>query len=546
MSASILLLSAIILFVFGYRFYGRFLSHKLGIDPNLQTPAHTMNDGVDYMPARRSVLVGHHFASIAGAGPILGPIYGVIFGWVPVFFWILIGSIFVGGVHDFTSIVASVRHGGKSIGEVIESVIGLSGKRLFLIFAWFMLILVVAVFCRAVASIFVKAPATASASLSIVLLAVLFGLSLYHFKIPLWVASSLSVLLLFGCLILGTRFPIQFSFQTWMFILIGYIFIASVTPVWILLQPRDYLNSFLLYAILLGGAVGIFVSNPQVTFPSFTSFHTDLGMLFPILFVTVACGAISGFHSLVSSGTTSKQLNNERDAQVVGYGSMLIEGILAVIALITALVLAKGDYSYLITQKGGGPIEIFATGVGGFIASLGIPQSTAVTFAALAISAFALTSLDTATRLGRFLFQEYFSGEKFQKFNKKESGLDQANLIQNRFFATFCTVGAAGALAFTGSSQTIWPLFGASNQLLAAIVLLAITIWFSKLKKKNLFVKIPMVFMFVVTLTALINLVHKNIIGQNWILFSFSFFLLILAVFLIFQALRDFKVKRDK
>jgi len=537
MSASILLITAIVLFIFGYRFYGHFLSRKLGIDPSRTTPAHTKKDGVDYVPARSSVLVGHHFASIAGAGPILGPIYAVIFGWVPVFLWILIGSIFVGGVHDFTTLIASVRHGGKSIGEVIEDYIGLSGKRLFLIFSWFMLILIVAVFCRAVASIFVKEPATASSSFLIIILAVLFGLALYRFRIRLWMANILGVILLVGCIALGTQFPTHLSFPIWMAVLIVYIFIASVTPVWILLQPRDYLNSFLLYAILIGGAAGIFITNPQITAPMFTTFNTNSGMLFPILFVTVACGAISGFHSLVSSGTTSKQLNREQDAQVVGYGSMLIEGVLAVIALITALVLLQGDYAQLVTKEGGGPIGIFATGMGGFMSRLGIPKNMAVTFAALAISAFALTSLDTATRLGRFIFQEFFTREKSRQ---------QPSLSQNRFIATFCTIAAASLLAFSGSSQSIWPLFGTANQLLAAIVLLTMTIWFSKLKRKNLFVKIPMVFMFAVTLTALGNLIYKNAVTQNWALLVIGILLMILAIFLIIQAVRSLNNSRMK
>jgi len=537
MSAALLTLIAISVFIIGYIWYGKILARKFELDPKRPTPAHSRNDGVDYVPAKSPVLLGHHFASIAGAGPILGPIYAAIFGWIPVFLWIVVGSLFFGGLHDFSSIVASIRHGGKSIGEVIEDHIGESGKRLFLIFAWFMLILVVAVFCKAVASTFIKEPSSATSSFLFIVLAVLFGVSIYRLRLPLWIATIVGVGLLAVCVLLGLQLPISLSYNTWMIILFVYIFVASVTPVWILLQPRDFLNSFLLYFVLLGGLIGIFVTNPTITFPAVTQFKTNLGYLFPILFVTVACGAISGFHSLVSSGTTSKQLNKETDAQPVGYGGMLIEGVLAVIALITAVVLIKGDYQHLITKEGGGPIGIFASGVGGFISVLGIPKQAAVTFAALAISAFALTSLDTATRLGRFIFQEFFES----KGDKRQSILSK-----NRYIGTLVTILVAAFFAFSGTGDTLWPLFGSANQLLAAIVLLAITVWFAKLKKKNGFVKYPMYFMFAVTLTALGNLIYKNAVTKNWTLLVIGLLLMILAVFLVIQAVKSLRKSQLK
>jgi carbon starvation protein len=537
MSASLLVIISICVFIIGYLFYGRYLVRKFDLNPQNSTPAHTKCDGVDYCAAKSPVLLGHHFASIAGAGPILGPIYAVVFGWVPVFLWILLGSLFVGGVHDFSSIVASIRHGGKSIGEVIEDHIGEAGKRLFLIFTWFMLILVVAVFVRAVASTFIKEPSAATSSFLFILLAVFFGLSLYRWNVPLVFMTIIGIVLLMGCILLGLRYPVHLSFHIWIILLFCYVFIAAVTPVWILLQPRDYLNSFLLYFVLIGGIIGIFVTNPKITFPEFTPFRTDLGHLFPILFVTVACGAISGFHSLVSSGTTSKQLNRETDARIVGYGGMLIEGVLAVVALITAAILLRGDYSRLVSSQGGGPIGIFSQGVGTFISTLGIPKKAAVTFAALAISAFALTSLDTATRLGRFIFQEFFES----RWNAKKNILSQ-----NRYIGTLSTVLFAGLLALSGSSTTLWPLFGSSNQLLAAIVLLAVTVWLAELGKNNTFVKIPMGFMFLVTLAALTSLIYKNFIAGNWTLFFISILLFGVAVVLVFQAVKSMKKKAEK
>ena len=526
MSASVLMVVALLIFITGYIWYGRFLTKKFDLDGNRPTPAHTMKDGVDYVPAKAPILLGHHFSSIAGAGPILGPIFAAIFGWIPVFLWILLGSVFIGGVHDFSSLIASVRHGGKSIGEVIEDHIGKDGKKLFLIFAWFTLILVIAVFSKIVATTFVTTPAAASSSALFIALAVLFGVSIYRWKVPLGLATVIGVALLVGCVVVGTRFPLQLSQETWIILLFAYVFIAAVTPVWILLQPRDFLNSFLLYMVLLGGVVGIFVSNPRITFPAITGFRTELGLLFPILFVTVACGAISGFHSLVSGGTTSKQLNRETDARVVGYGSMLIEGVLAVVALITAVTVSsvmKGQYHQWVSDQG--PISIFSRGVGSFMSSLGIPEQAGVTFAALAISAFCLTTLDTATRLARFMLEDFFEREWKPTF-----------LSNNRYISTFITVIVAGLFAFSGTSTVLWPMFGSANQLLAAITLLAVTVWLSRMKKKTLFVKIPMVFMFLVALAALGSLIYKHAISGNITLLCVSIILFIVAVFLVIQA----------
>lgn len=533
MSAPILLLISLVVLLAGYIFYGKFLAHKFQLDPERNTPAHTQNDGVDYVPTKIPVLLGHHFSSIAGAAPIIGPIVAAVFGWIPVVLWLLIGSIFMGGVHDISALVASIRHGGKTIGEVIEEYIGRDGKRLFLIFAWFLIVLVVAVFNHAVSSVFIKEPSTATASILFIGVAMLFGTSIYRFKTPLWISSIIGVGLLALCIFIGLKFPILLPYNTWKALLFVYIFFAATAPVWVLLQPRDYLSSFLLYTILLAGLVGVFAAGPTIEMPAFSGFKTDLGLLFPILFVTVACGAISGFHSLVSSGTTAKQLNRETDARPIAYGSMLIEGLLSVIALITAITILKSDYVQMIKAEGGGPIGIFSAGIGRFVSHLGISQKAGTTFAALAISAFALTTLDTATRLGRFMFQEFFE-------DSKEKNI----LSQNRYIGTLVTVLAAAYFTFSGTQKALWPLFGASNQLLASLTLLAITAWLTKKGEQNRFVKIPMIFMFVVTITALCFLAYSNLSGGNIPLFVVSILLLAVAIVLVVKARKSLMINK--
>jgi len=529
MSASVLLIIAIVSFSIGYLLYGRFVTRKYGLDPNRKTPAHTKRDEVDYIPTKAPVLMGHHFASIAGAAPIIGPIIAAVFGWIPVLLWILIGSIFLGGVHDFSALVASIRHGGKTIGQVIEEHVGMAGKRLFLAFAWFLVVLLIAVFAHAVADVFVKEPATATASFLFIIVAILFGMSVYRFKAPLWLSSIIGLGLLAGCIAVGLHFPILLSHNTWKLVLFVYVFFAAVAPVWFLLQPRDYLCSFLLYAIMIAGVVGIFAANPKIMSPAFTAFNVEgQGFLFPILFVTVACGAISGFHSLVSAGTTAKQLNKETDAKPIAYGSMLIEGLLAVMALITAITILQSDYTKLIGE--GGPIAVFSSGIGSFVSHLGIPEKAGVTFAALSISAFALTTLDTATRLGRFMFQEFFEGTSAQTV-----------LSKNRYVGTVVTIAVAMLFTFTGTRTALWPLFGSANQLLASLTLLAVTLWLAKLGTGNRFIRYPMYFMFCVTLTALVLLAYRNLVAKNIPLIVTSLLLLGVAITLIIKAMSSLK-----
>ncbi|HZK10002.1 MAG TPA: carbon starvation protein A, partial [Clostridia bacterium] len=478
-------------------------------------------DGIDFVPSKPAVLLGHHFSSIAGAGPINGPIQAAIFGWVPVLLWIIIGSIFFGGVHDYGSLVASIRHKGKSIGEVIGINMGRQGKMLFSAFAWLTLLLVVAAFTSIVASTFATVPEAASTSLMFIVLAVVFGYLVYRKGLPLGIGTVIGVALLFGCVFLGRVFPLSLSKEIWIIILMVYIFVASTAPVWILLQPRDYLNSYLLYAMIIGAVLGIVIYRPSLELQAFTGFNVDGQWLFPMLFVIVACGAISGFHSLVGSGTTSKQLDKEQDAKLIGYGGMLIEGVLAVIALITAAYITQGELGELLQ---GGPVNVFSNGVGVFMTKFGIPFDLGKSFVALAVSAFALTSLDTATRLNRFVFTEFFEKE----------GAEKQSFLTNMYVSTAVTVLLGGWLAYGGFAK-IWPIFGSANQLLAALALLAIAVWLKNIGKNYKMIIPPMMFMLVVTLFALVLLIKTNIEAQNWILVFFPALLFILAIILAVQ-----------
>lgn len=530
MNSLVLMIGSIIIFIIAYATYGSWLAKKWGVDTTRKTPAHEINDGVDYVPTAPSILLGHHFASIAGAGPINGPIQAAIFGWVPVMLWIIIGSIFFGGVHDFGSLFVSIRHKGKSIGEVIGDTMGSSGKKLFSIFAWLTLLLIVAAFSNIVATTFAATPQAATSSILFMILAIIFGYAVYRKGVDIRVGTVIGVILLFVSVWLGTVFPLQLSTNTWIIILAVYIFVASTAPVWILLQPRDYLNSYLLYAMMAGALLGIIIYHPSIQLDSVAGFNVGGQYLFPMLFVTVACGAISGFHSLVGSGTTSKQINNEKDAKLIGYGAMLVEGVLAVIALITAAYISHGELTELLK---GGPTNVFATGVGTFMAKFGIPFDTGKTFVSLAVSAFALTSLDTATRLGRFIFQEFF----------EDPNKEKQSPLTNMYVSTTITVILGSVLA-AGGYSVIWPIFGSANQLLAAIALMAIALFLKKQKKTYSMLTIPMVFMLIVTLTALVFLVKSNIANQNYILVGFAVALFILAIVL---AVHGYKIlfKKD-
>lgn len=531
MNAFWLVIVSIILFIVAYVTYGRWLTEQWGVDINIKTPAHEMEDGIDFIPTKPAVLLGHHFSSIAGAGPINGPIQAAIFGWIPVLLWIVVGSIFFGGVHDYGSLVASIRHKGRSIGEVIGINMGQSGKLLFSAFAWLTLLLVVAAFTNIVASTFATVPEAASASMMFIVLAVTFGYLVYRKGVSLGIGTVVGVALLFFCVYLGRLFPLVLSLETWIVILMVYIFIASIAPVWILLQPRDYLNSFLLYAMMAGSVLGIIIYRPAIQLPAVTGFNVGGQWMFPMLFVTVACGAISGFHSLVGSGTTSKQLDTEHDAKLIGYGGMLIEGVLAVVALITAAYISQGELTELLK---GSPVNVFSTGVGVFMEKFGVPFEVGKSFVALAVSAFALTSLDTATRLNRFIFQEFFYKE----------GAEKQSPLTNMYVSTGITVVIGGYLALGGFAK-IWPIFGSANQLLAALSLLAIAVWLKNIGKNYKMLIVPMVFMLVVTLFALVFLIRSNLAAGNWILVVLPALLFVLAIVLAIQGYKIVFAKEE-
>lgn len=528
MNGLLLIILVIVIFIIAYVTYGAWLAKKWGVDASNVVPSIKMNDGIDYIPTKYYVVLGHHFASIAGAGPIVGPISAAFFGWVPVMLWIVIGSIFFGGVHDFGSLFSSIRHDGKSIGEIINKNIGESGKKLFIIFAWLALILVIAAFNNIVAATFATNGAVATTSVFFIALAVLFGLATNKKGIPLGVATVVGVVLLFAGIWIGGMYPIMLSKEAWMIILMVYILIAAVTPVWILLQPRDYLNSFLLYALILGAVLGLLLYRPTFEIPAFTGFVVNQQYLFPMLFVIVACGAISGFHSLVSSGTTSKQIESEKDARKIGYGSMLIEGVLATTALISVAFITVDKAAEL-----GTPINIFANGIGTFMTSFGIDFAVGSSFVALAISAFALTTLDTTARIGRFLVEEFFSKAEVKSY-----------VAGNKYFATVVTVGCGGLLGFMGYTK-VWPIFGASNQLLAAFALLAVAAYLKHIGKSNKMVVIPMVIMFFITITALVMLIMSNLATGNYLLVAVAVILVVLALILILQSYKSLSRKQE-
>ncbi len=567
MNTLVLLLICVAVLACGYIFYGRWLCKQWGVGENNEpTPAHTLEDGVDYVPAKAPVLMGHHFSSIAGAGPITGPIGAAMFGWLPVTLWVLVGGIFFGGVHDFGALFASLRHKGQSIGEIISTNMSRRAKRLFIIFAYLTLILVVAAFASIVASTFGatyvdgvldKAASASNAtvamvSLLFIVVAIAFGFCVYRRNTPMLISTVLGVVAIVICMALGMNFhPLYFSTKTWMIVVGIYIAIASVTPVWILLQPRDYLSSFLLYAMLVVAVVGVVGAHPNINpdlFPAFAGFAVDNGngvqYLFPILFTTVACGAISGFHSLVSSGTTSKQLDKETDAKPIAYGGMLLECVLAILTL-CAIAYARE------TGHTAGATDIFAGGIAAMVATIpGLAGAEHILYTLLVLtySAFCLTSLDTATRLARFMFQEFWL-EPGQTAKDITSGWKKVAV--NPYFATILTVVLGIVLGMTGYSK-IWGLFGAANQLLAALGLLAVATWLSNAGKNNKMFLIPMCFMMVVTICSLI-LIVKNQIGiiaagtGDWGPYAqviFGILLIVLAIVLAIEGAQTLSHKK--
>ena len=568
MNAALILIVSIVILAIGYVCYGGWLAKQWGVDPNRTTPAHTLQDGMDYMPAKTPVLMGHHFSSIAGAGPINGPIQAAVFGWVPVLLWILIGGIFFGGVHDFGALFASLRNDGKSIGEVIADTMGTKAKKIFLVFSYVTLLLVVAAFGSIVASTFGNTTAagkavegqaleanlsTASISMLFIALAIVFGILVYRLNMNLGVATVLGIIGVCAIVAIGMAWhPVSLSYTAWMWLVGVYIAVASVTPVWILLQPRDYLSSFLLYFMIIVSIIGILgcalTGNGNLSIPAFTVFTAPksnglftTGTMFPALFVTIACGAISGFHSLVSSGTTSKQLDNEKDARPVAYGSMLIECVVGVISLCAVGFVWAGASSASPAEAGlTSPTAVFAKGVSTMIGTFAGQDSPLVSLAysalILAVSVFCLTSLDTATRLARYMFQEFFTA-KGQTY-KDLTGARR--FFADPYVSTIITVVLGIGLGLTGYTK-IWPLFGAANQLLAALGLLAVCAWLGSVGRNNKMFYFPMVFMLIVTICSLLQTIKAKLTaGGMWgyIQSAIAIVLVVLAVDLAVDSFR--------
>ena len=553
MTAILIILAAIILLVLGYVFYGSWLAKQWGIDPTKTTPAVEVNDGVDYVAAKPAVLMGHHFSSIAGAGPINGPIQASVFGWVPVFLWCVIGGIFVGGLHDFGAMFASVRNGGKSVGEIIKSSMGDRAKKLFIVFALLVLILVIASFVNVVAGTFASDnpmgittdpngnETTAMVSVLFIVMAIIYGLMTNRYGMDTKKATIIGLIMIVAAVVFGLNVGLVLNRTIWILLIALYITIASLAPVWILLQPRDYLSSYLLYAMMAVAFIGIimsaFTGTAEFTIPAFTG-KTGL---FPALFITVACGACSGFHSLIASGTSSKQLENEAHAKPIGYGSMQIESALAIIALI-----AVGMVFETYTSGGfGSPSVAFAAG----IATMFGTETSAVygviyALLTLAVSVFALTSLDSGTRLSRFMFGELFL-KKGEASYKDATGI--RSFLTHPLVGTLIMVGIGSVLGFLKLSQ-IWGLFGAANQLLAGIALMAVAAWLGNVGKNNKMFFIPMAFMLIATLTSLIQtcIAKVNMIGAgealwgDWFQLCFAAAMAILAVILVVEGLQTF------
>jgi len=532
MNSLFLAVIAIFVFSLGYRVYGKILERLFDVSSENKTPAHYKYDGVDYVPAKSwLVLFGHHFSSIAGAGPILGPVIAcAVWGWGPAILWIVLGSIFHGGVHDFSSLMVSLRNDGRSIGDTTESVMGIRAKIIFSLFVWLALILVIAVFAASAAKTLETTPEIVIPTFGIIPTAILIGFMLYRWRMNTIVSTIIGVILLFGLILLGWYLPIKWTYYGWLFtLLIAYAYTASILPVNIILQPRDYLSFFVLFFGLIVGYLGVIITHPTIHTPHFISFKGSEGYLFPMMFVTIACGAISGFHSLVASGTTSKQLNNERDAKRIGYGAMLTEGVLSTLAVISVcagLYWYGGPDGFVYPEliKGGNWIVAFGKGYGEVTKPiLGV---LGMFIGITMLKTFIVTTLDTATRITRYIGTELF-GEKL--------GI---GFMKNMYMNSALVIGLATYLAM-GPWQNIWPVFGASNQLVAALALLVVTTWLLSRKKTALYTLIPAIFMLLVTITALFLQAIKFFSTQKIMLGVISVILIFLAVFMIEEAVRN-------
>ena len=507
---------AIVVFAAAYLGYGRWLVKTWGIDPKAKTPAVEFEDGQDFAPASRFTVFSHQFSSITGAGPVTGPIIAAMFGWAPALLWLLVGGVFFGAVQDFTALYASVKNKGKSMGMLIEQYVGKTGRRLFLLFCWLFTLLVIAAFSDIIANTFngmtkngdLNVPGAQAATISLLYIVVAMGFGEYIRKcqpsgaVKFFVALVLVVLMF----VVGMNFPLFLDVASWRYVVFGYCFIASVMPMWLLMEPRDYLSSFLLLGMVAGGVIGVVVANPEINMPAFVGFEVNGKPLFPILFITIACGAVSGFHSLVSSGTSSKAIANEKDMLPVGYGAMLVESLLGVVALVIACAAATDG----VLPKGT-PFQIFAGSISNFFNMFGLPAGLSSCFITMCVSALGMTTIDSVARIGRMSFQELFAPSEGEKAG------GAASMCMNTYFSTIITLVLAYFLCLAGY-MNIWPLFGAANQLLSALVLISLAVFLRTTGRKGWMLYVPMTMMFLVTMTALVmsvvGIVTKLSAGQ--------------------------------
>lgn len=561
MNGLVIVLIGIVVLGAGYLFYGRWLAKKWGLDPKAKTPAYTHEDGQDYVPSSKFTVFSHQFSSIAGAGPVTGPILASVFGWVPVLLWLLVGGLFFGAVQDFGALYASVKNEGKSMGMIIEKYIGRFGRKLFMLFCWLFTLLVIAAFTDMVAGTFMSTGAgteaftaatknanasAASISMLFIVVAIIFGLIQKHVKMNEGVRAVVAVALLVGMFALGMVLPMTASKTAWIYIVMAYLFLASVMPMWLLMQPRDYMTTFMLLGMIIGAVVGVFVAHPSMELNAFNGFNVNGSYIFPTLFVTIACGAVSGFHSLVSSGTSSKTISNEKDMPMVGYGAMIVESLLGIVALVVVGAVAVNG-----TKPDGTPFSIFSTGVAGFLEKLGLPVHVATVFMTMCVSALALTSLDSVARIGRMSFQELFYGDttdtsKMPVWQK---------ILTNKYFATVITL-FFGYLLTLGGYNNVWPLFGSANQLLAALVLIALAVFLKTTGRTGWTLYAPMFIMLAVTFTALVQktiaLVRNMVSGQATLLvdglqFIVAILLMVLGVLVAFSCLKKlFTAKKEE
>lgn len=517
MNGLVIVLIGIVCLGAGYLLYGRWLANKWGLDAKAKTPAFTHEDGEDYVPSSKFTVFSHQFSSIAGAGPVTGPILASVFGWVPVLLWLIVGGLFFGAVQDFGALYASVKNEGKSMGMIIEKYIGKTGRKLFMLFCWLFTLLVIAAFTDMVAGTFVAkgvegmtektANADASAasiSMLFIVVAIIFGLVQKSIvkagkKMNEWVKAIVAIVLLVAMFAVGMALPIYATKSAWIYIIMAYLFLASVMPMWLLMQPRDYMTTFMLLGMIIGAVLGVVVAHPSMNLNAFNGFTLGSGaskqMLFPTLFVTIACGAVSGFHSLVSSGTSSKTISNEKDMPMVGYGAMVVESLLGIVALVVVGAVAVNG-----TKPAGTPFAIFSTGVAGFLEKLGVPVHVATVFMTMCVSALALTSLDSVARIGRMSFQELFYGDS----TDPATMTPVQRVLTNKYFATVITL-FFGYLLTLGGYNNVWPLFGSANQLLAAMVLIAIAVFLKTTGRTGWTLYAPMFIMLAVTFTALVQ-----------------------------------------